>query len=86
MARVNDGTGVPVSPLPAFSSNLGSSNGSLPELEGTGYRASTMEEKINEIFVQIAKLPPLMQSIQIRKLCPDAFPDSGFIRCKNHKY
>ena len=35
-------------------SNMGSPNGSLPDLEGTGDRASTME-KINEMFVQVAK-------------------------------
>ena len=48
MARVSDGTDVPVSPVPASSSNMGSPNGSLPDLEGTGSRPSTMEEKINE--------------------------------------
>ena len=41
MARASDGTDVPVSPLLASSSNMGSPNGSLPDLEGTGYRAST---------------------------------------------
>ena len=66
--RVN-GTDVPVSPLPASSSNMGSPNGSLPDLEGTGYRASTMEEKINEILVQIAKLPLLMQSVSRFENC-----------------
>ena len=35
MARASDGTDVPVSPLPASSSNMGYPNGSLPELEGT---------------------------------------------------
>ena len=45
MARVSDGTDVPVSPLPATSSNIGSPDGSLPDLEETGIRASTMEEK-----------------------------------------
>ena len=54
---------MPVSPLRASSSNMGYPNGSRPDLEGIGYRASTIEEKINEIFEQIAKLPPLMQSI-----------------------
>ena len=69
MARASDGTDVPVSPLPASSSNMGSPNGSLPDLEGTGYRASTMEEKINEMFVQIAKLPLLMQSVSRFENC-----------------
>ena len=43
-------------------------NGSLPELEGTGYRPSTMEEKINEMSVQIA-LPLLMQSLSKFENC-----------------
>ena len=34
MARVSDGTDVPVSPVPASSSNMESPNGSLPDLEG----------------------------------------------------
>ena len=41
---------------------MGSPNSSLLVLDGTGYRASTMEEKINEMFVQVAKLPLLIQS------------------------
>ena len=69
MARASDGTDVPVSPVPASSSNLGSPNGSLPDLEGTGYRASTMEEKINDMFVQIAKLPLHMQSVSRFENC-----------------
>ena len=60
MARVSDGKDVSVSPLPATSaSNIGSPDGSLPDLEGTGIRTSTMEEKINEMFIQVAKLPLL---------------------------
>ena len=59
MARVSDGTHVPISPAPASSSNMGSPNGSLPDLEGPGFRASTMEEKINEIYLQ---LPLFMQN------------------------
>ena len=53
MARVSDGTNVPISPAAASSSNMGSPNGSLPDLEGTGFRACTMEAKINEIYVQL---------------------------------
>ena len=45
MARVSEGTDVPVSPARASSSNMGSSDGSLPDLEGTGFRECTMEEK-----------------------------------------
>ena len=51
MARVSDGTNVLISLAPASSSNMGSPDGSLPDLEGTGFRASTME-KINEIYLQ----------------------------------
>ena len=53
MARASDGTDVPVSPLPATSSNMGSPEGSLPDPTGAGYRASTMEEKTNEIYLQL---------------------------------
>ena len=69
MARVSDGTNVPISPAAASSSNMGSPNGSLPDLERTGYRASTMEEKINEMFVQVAKLPLLLQSVSRFENC-----------------
>ena len=43
---------MPVSPLPASDSKIGSPHGSLPDLERTGYRARTMEEKINEIYLR----------------------------------
>ena len=62
MARVCDGTDVPAFPVPASFSNLGSPTGSLPDLEGTGYRARTMEEKINEIYLQ---LPLLMHKTRL---------------------
>ena len=62
MARVSDGTNVPISSAPASSSNLGSPDGSLPNLEGPGFRASTMEEKINEIYLQL----PLFMQIAAR--------------------
>ena len=54
MARASDGTDVPESPLPASSSIIGSPNGSLLDLEGTGYRA---------------KLPLLMQSVSRFENC-----------------
>ena len=69
MARVSDGTHVPISPAPASPSNVGSPIGSLSDLEGTGYRASTMEVKINEMFVQVVKLPLLIQSISRFENC-----------------
>ena len=53
MARVSDGTNVPISPAPASSSNMGFPDGSLPDLEGPGFRPCTMEEKINEIYLQL---------------------------------
>ena len=53
MARVSDETNVPISSAPAFSSNTGSPNGSHPDLEGTRFRACTMEEKINGIHLQL---------------------------------
>ena len=69
VARVSDGTDVPASPVPASSSNMGSPNGSFPGFERTGYHPSTMEEKINEMFIQVAKLPLLMQSISRFESC-----------------
>ena len=63
MSRASDGTDVLVSPLPASSSNMGSPHGSLHDLERTGYRTRTMEEKRNEMFIQVAKMPLLMQSV-----------------------
>ena len=48
---------------------MGSPHGSFPDLDGTGYHASTIEEKINKIFVQIAKLPLLMQRISRFEHC-----------------
>ena len=45
MARVSDGTNVPISPAPASASNLDSPNGSILDLEGVGgHPTSTMEE------------------------------------------
>ena len=32
---------------------MGSPNGPLPDLEGTGFRACTMEQKINDIYSQL---------------------------------
>ena len=62
-ASVGDGTDVPTSPLPASSSNLGSSNASTPDLEETGIRPSTTEEKINDMFLQFVQFPQLLQSV-----------------------
>ena len=73
MARVSDGTNVPISPAPASSSNLGSPNGSLPDLEGPGFRASTMEEKIKEIYLQ---LPLFMQNAARIENCVQTLPQT----------
>ena len=71
MARVNDGTRVPISPAPASSSNMGSPDGSLPDLEETGFRASTMEEKIKEIYLQ---LPLFIQNAARIENCVQTLP------------
>ena len=80
MARASDGTDVPVSLLPASSSKIGSPNGSLPDLEGTGYRVSTMVEKNQRNVRTICEVATThAERIHIRKLRPDAFPDSGLV-------
>ena len=68
-ARASDGTDVPVSPLPASSSNLGSPHGSLPDIEGNQRNVRTS--------CKIASTHT--ERIQVRKLRPDAFPDSGLV-------
>ena len=70
MARASDGTNVPISLVPASSSNMGSPNGSLPDLEGTGFCSRTVEEKINEIYL---RLPLFIQNAAwIENLRPNA--------------
>ena len=71
--------------LPATSSNIGSPNASIPDLEVTGIRASTIRK--NQLYVHTSRKIAATDAeyIQIRKLRPDALPDSGFIRCKTHK-
>ena len=87
MARTSDRTDVPDSPLPASSSNMGSPNGSLPDLEGTGYRASTIEEKNQRnIRTNCEVAATHAEHIQIRKLRPDAFPDSCLVFRENYEY
>ena len=84
MARASDGTDVLVSPLLASSSNMGSPNVSLPDLEGTGYRASTMEgENQRNVRTNCEVASTHAERIQIRKLRPNAFPSSGFERCEH---
>ena len=79
MTRTSDGTDVPVSPVPASSSNMGSPNGSVPDLDGTGFRACTMEENQRNIHTSRKIAAAHAEYIQIRKLRPDAFPNSGFV-------
>ena len=73
MARANDGTDVPIPPLTTSSSNVGTPNGSLPDLEGVGGRTtSTMWEKFEAmltkrfaqhevLFAALASIPMLVQ-------------------------
>ena len=74
MARVSNGTEVSVSPALASSSNLGSPIGSIPDREGTGYRARTMEDKINEIYLQ---LPLFMQNASRILNCVQTLSQTG---------
>ena len=55
--------------------NMGSTNGSLPELDGTGYRATTMEENINENYLQLPLF--LQNTFRIENCVPDAFSNSA---------
>ena len=73
MARGSDGTNVPKSLALASSSNVGSPDGFLPDLEGPGFRASTMEE-INEIYLQ---LPLFMQNEARIENCVPTLAQSG---------
>ena len=78
MVRASDGTDVPVFSVTCLLFEYGFS--SLLDLEGTGHRASTKEEKTNEMFVQVAKSLLLIQSVSsFENLRPNAVPDSGFV-------
>ena len=69
MASVGDGTDVPITSLPATSSNFGSPNGSAPDLERTSIRRSTMEDKINKIYLP---LPLLLQNVSRIENCVES--------------
>ena len=62
-ARAGDGTDVSVSLSPPSSSNIVLLTTLFLTSMGTTYRASTIEEKINEMFVQLAKLQLLIQNV-----------------------
>ena len=70
-------TSLPGSPTP-LSSNFGSLDGLALDLERTGSRARTWEDKINDMAAQLAQMPLFLQSVsRVEKLRPNAFPDSG---------
>ena len=76
MARVSDGTDVPVSSVPDSSSNMGSPNGSLLDLEGVGgHTTSTMEENFEAMLTKrlaqfeahsaaLASIPTFVQGLK----------------------
>ena len=49
MARASDGTDVPVSPLPVSSSNMGSPNGSLPDLTNIEQMVSSLAARVTAL-------------------------------------
>ena len=72
MTHIDDASDRPVPPSPVqhSSSNYGSPDGSARDLDGTGIRPSTMEEKINEIFLQ---LPVFLQNASRIENCVQTF-------------
>ena len=68
MARIDDASDRPMPPSPVqlSSSNFGSPDGSAPDLERTSFRPSTMEDKINEIYLQ---LPLFLQNVSRIENC-----------------
>ena len=61
-------TPLPASPTP-LSSNLGSPNGSVPDLERIGSLPSTWRDEINETAAQLAQLPLFLQSVSRVENC-----------------
>ena len=62
----------------ALHPSLPGSDGSAPDLDRTGGRPSTWEDKINGMAAQHAQnAATLAKCFQSRKLRPNAFPDSG---------
>ena len=78
MARASDGTDVPVSLVPASSSTMVVRTVLFLTLMRQDFAPVRWRRKSTKMFVQIAKLPLLMQSIsRFEKLRPNALPDSG---------
>ena len=56
MASVNDGSDVPISPMPGTSSNYGSPSGSGPDLDGMGHRSIDAQFKeLRDILLPLAR-------------------------------
>ena len=53
----------PGSRVPANSSNVFSPHGFGPDLDRMGGRCSTLEEEVNDIFLRLAQLLALAQSV-----------------------
>ena len=72
MARVSDGTNVPISSAPASSSNFGSSNSSGSDLNGTGTRSGiTTDEKLDAFLLQFTQFKEQIAQIHILRIgCP----------------
>ena len=56
-------TTIPGSRVPADSSNVGSPDGSCPDLDKLGGRSSTLKDKVDDIFLRLAQLLALAQSV-----------------------
>ena len=56
MASVDDGSDVPISPMPGTFSNYGSPNGSGPDLDGMGQRSNDAHfEELRDILLPLAR-------------------------------
>ena len=56
MAGVEDGSGVPISSMPSTSSNYGSPNGSVPDLDGMGHRSIDAQfQELRDILLPLAR-------------------------------
>ena len=69
-------TSLPGSPVPDLSSNFGSPDHSAPDLERMGGRSSTLDDKVNELLLQLAQLPFLAQSVSGFESCVQTLSQS----------